>query len=88
MDSNVAESVSGVPSYPLYRAVAQALYQSFRLGGMYSREKNVALLREEASVKQLEDWNKLIVLEGDKLVDVSPIIGFFLFLPNVVSEFL
>ncbi|KAK8548109.1 hypothetical protein V6N12_061030 [Hibiscus sabdariffa] len=61
--------LKGVPSYPLYKPLGLALNQSMVSGFVCSRQGNSALMRDEISAKQMEEWNKLVSAEGHKLIN-------------------
>ncbi|XVF65642.1 hypothetical protein PTKIN_Ptkin09bG0265500 [Pterospermum kingtungense] len=68
--------LKGVPSYPLYRHLALALYQSIVSGFFYSRQCNSAFMRDEISAKQKEEWNKLVSNKGLELINIMNTIDF------------
>ncbi|XWS09364.1 hypothetical protein CRYUN_Cryun40dG0078800 [Craigia yunnanensis] len=80
IDSHPADPNSdifkGVPSYPLYKHLALALHQSIVSGFFCSRQANSALLRDEISTKQKEEWNKLVSNKGLELINIMNHIDF------------
>ncbi|KAK8682683.1 hypothetical protein V6N13_055062 [Hibiscus sabdariffa] len=76
--------LKGVPSYPLYKPLGLALNQSMVSGFVCSRQGNSALMRDEISAKQMEEWNKLVSAEGHKLINIMNNIDFEL---NVQEPF-
>ncbi|XWS09369.1 hypothetical protein CRYUN_Cryun40dG0079300 [Craigia yunnanensis] len=66
----------GVPSYPLYKHLALALHQSIVSGFFCSRQTNSALMRDEISTKQKEEWNKLVSNKGLALINIMNHIDF------------
>ncbi|KAL4310061.1 hypothetical protein GQ457_01G023610 [Hibiscus cannabinus] len=68
--------LKGVPSYPLYKPLGLALNQSMVSGFICSRQGNSALMRDEISAKQMEEWNKLVSTEGHELINIMNNIDF------------
>ncbi|KAK8609844.1 hypothetical protein V6N13_093256 [Hibiscus sabdariffa] len=68
--------LKGVPSYPLYKPLGLTLNQSMVSGFICSRQGNSALMRDEISAKQMEEWNKLVSTEGHELINIMNNIDF------------
>ncbi|XVF29435.1 hypothetical protein REPUB_Repub15cG0120700 [Reevesia pubescens] len=66
----------GVPSYPLYKHLALALHHSITSGFIWNRQGNQALMRDEISIKQMEEWNKLVSNKGLELINIMDNIDF------------
>ncbi|WRX21121.1 hypothetical protein QQP08_013608 [Theobroma cacao] len=68
--------LKGVPSYPLYKHLALALYQSIVSGSICNRQHNLGLMHDEISTKQKEEWNKLVSNKGLELINIMDNIDF------------
>ncbi|KAK8972415.1 hypothetical protein V6N11_018604 [Hibiscus sabdariffa] len=68
--------LKGVPSYPLYKPLGLTLNQSMVSGFICSRQGNSALMRDEISAKQMEEWNTLVSTEGHELINIMNNIDF------------
>ena len=69
--TNCADSFEGVPPYPLYKRLSAALYRSIISGAFWEIYSTMALIHEDSSLKQKEEWNKLVVDKGLELVNVK-----------------
>ncbi|XP_034685596.1 uncharacterized protein LOC117914382 isoform X3 [Vitis riparia] len=70
------DSFEGVPPYPLYKRLSAALYQSIISGAFWEIYSTMALIHEDSSLKQKEEWNKLVVDKGLELVNILKTIDF------------
>ncbi|KAK6279473.1 hypothetical protein POUND7_019740 [Theobroma cacao] len=68
--------LKGVPSYPLYKHLALALYQSIVSGSICNTQHNLGLMHDEISTKQKEEWNKLVSNKGLELINIMDNIEF------------
>ncbi|XP_022722435.1 uncharacterized protein LOC111279695 isoform X2 [Durio zibethinus] len=75
-DDPSPDILKGVPSYPLYKHLASALHQSIVSGFICYRQGNSALMRDEISTKQKEEWNKLVSNKGLELIKIMNNIDF------------
>ncbi|XP_038690740.1 uncharacterized protein LOC119989356 isoform X4 [Tripterygium wilfordii] len=70
-NTDSADSLKGVPCYPLHRHLTSALYHYIVLGEICSTHKCTMLMNEDVHLKQKKNgWNKLIVVGGSELVNV------------------
>ncbi|RVW88626.1 hypothetical protein CK203_032998 [Vitis vinifera] len=70
------DSFEGVPPYPLYKRLSAALYRSIISGAFWEIYSTMALIHEDSSLKQKEEWNKLVVDKGLELVNILKTIDF------------
>lgn len=69
---NVADSLEGVPCYPLYKQIASTLHQSITSGAFCRTNNRMESTSGFTSLQNVEDeWNKLILDKGSELVNVS-----------------
>ncbi|KAI5652950.1 hypothetical protein M9H77_30137 [Catharanthus roseus] len=67
----------GVPSYPLYKHLAASLYQSISSGALVSMAEKISSMLEDRSLKLKEDeWTKLIIEKGSKMLDILKAVDF------------
>lgn len=70
--THFADSLEGVPEYPLYKRLASALQESVTSGTFYRTYYKMALISVEESLKQKEsDWQKLVSEKGSEIVNVN-----------------
>ncbi|KAI8002429.1 hypothetical protein LOK49_LG08G02036 [Camellia lanceoleosa] len=67
----------GVPTYPLYKLLASALYHSISFATFHRPYDTMALIHDDTSFKQKEDeWIELVVGKGSELLKVLKNVDF------------
>ncbi|THG02278.1 hypothetical protein TEA_012249 [Camellia sinensis var. sinensis] len=67
----------GVPTYPLYKLLASALYHSISFATFHRPYDTMALIHDDTSFKQKEDeWIELVVEKGSELLKVLKNVDF------------
>ncbi|KAL7176823.1 hypothetical protein ACSBR2_030213 [Camellia fascicularis] len=67
----------GVPTYPLYKLLASALYHAISFATFHRPYDTMALIHDDTSFKQKEDeWIELVVEKGSELLKVLKNVDF------------
>ncbi|KAL3506776.1 hypothetical protein ACH5RR_032158 [Cinchona calisaya] len=71
------DTLTGVPSYPLYKHLAATLYQSISSGTLFRISDKLESINEDNSYNlKEEEWTKLIMEEGSQLQSILATVDF------------